>query len=86
MLIMKRFTASVATTLKHPLVVWHLTEKSNQNYEYYVHLFPNVDFGNSLVNLEGTRCKSKTTLTKPPHSTPTYAVPKSTHMTPELFT
>ena len=51
--------------------------KSCWNYEYYVHLFTNIDFDNFQVNLEGNRCKNKIVLTKPPHSTPTYTMPKA---------
>ena len=54
--------------------------KSSQNYEYYVQLFPNVDFNSFLINLEGNRFKGKTALTKQPHSTPSYTMAKNLHI------
>ena len=42
----------------------------------YVHLFTNIDL-DFQVNLEGSRDKDKTALTRPLHLTPTYTMPKT---------
>ena len=80
---MERFTVSIAATLKCPLAIRYLMRNQVEILNimcinvHYVHLFANVNFDNSLVNLEGHICKSKIVLTKPVHLTPTYAMPNT---------
>ena len=73
---MDRFTANVATTQEHPLGVWHLMENQVKIMDNMYIYLTNIDL-DFQVNLEGSTGKDKTALTKPPHLTPTYTMPKT---------
>ena len=74
---MERFTASIANYPETSFSGLAPYGKSSQNYEYYIQSFTNMDLYHFLVNLEGYICKRKIVLTKPPHSTPTCAMPNT---------